>query len=186
MRLEEERVKTINGYRGIIVNTRLDYARLPDGSMALREVVEHPGGVAVLPLESDGTVWCVRQYRYPFAEQLLEVPAGRLEPGETPEDAARRELSEETGLIADTLTPLGCQYATPGYCGEVLHVYLAQGLRHGKAHLDDGEFLNVEKHTLDELADLALANELPDTKTALAVLKAKLLLSKTKNAHCDE
>ena len=121
-----------------------------------------------------------------IAEQLLEVPAGRLEPGETPEDAARRELSEETGLIADTLTPLGCQYATPGYCGEVLHVYLAQGLRHGKAHLDDGEFLNVEKHTLDELADLALANELPDTKTALAVLKAKLLLSKTKNAHCDE
>ena len=66
MRLEEERVRTINGYRGIIVNTRLDYARLPDGSMALREVVEHPGGVAVLPLEADGTVWCVRQYRYPF------------------------------------------------------------------------------------------------------------------------
>ena len=98
MRLEEERVRTINGYRGIIVNTRLDYARLPDGSMALREVVEHPGGVAVLPLEADGTVWCVRQYRYPFSELLLEVPAGKLEPGEVPEQAARRELSEETGL----------------------------------------------------------------------------------------
>ena len=95
MRLEEERVKTINSYRGIIVNTSLDYARLPDGSMALREVVEHPGGVAVLPLEDDGTVWCVRQYRYPFSETLLEVPAGKLEPGEEPETAARRELSEE-------------------------------------------------------------------------------------------
>ena len=80
MRLEEERVRTINGYRGIIVNTRLDYARLPDGSMALREVVEHPGGVAVLPLEADGTVWCVRQYRYPFSELLLEVPQEEVAP----------------------------------------------------------------------------------------------------------
>ena len=168
MKLNETPLRSITRYEGVVITDALNM------------------GVAVLPLESDGTVWCVRQYRYPFAEQLLEVPAGRLESGETPEDAARRELSEETGLIADTLTPLGRQYATPGYCGEVLHVYLAQGLRHGKAHLDDGEFLNVEKHTLDELADLALANELPDTKTALAVLKAKLLLSKTKNAHCDE
>ena len=134
MRLEEERVKTINSYRGIIVNTRLDYARLPDGSMALREVVEHPGGVAVLPLEADGTVWCVRQFRYPFSELLLEVPAGKLEPGEEPEQAARRELSEETGLEAGKLTCLGRHYCSPGYNSEVLHIYLAQDLRHGASH----------------------------------------------------
>ena len=175
MRLEEERVRTINGYRGIIVNTRLDYARLPDGSMALREVVEHPGGVAVLPLEADGTVWCVRQYRYPFSELLLEVPAGKLEPGEEPEQAARRELSEETGLDAGKLTYLGRHYCSPGYNSEVLHIYLAQDLRHGKSHPDAGEFLAVEKHSLRELTDLALAGELPDTKTVVAVLKTRLL-----------
>ena len=117
----------------------------------------------------------MRQFRYPFAEELLEIPAGRLEANETPEEAARRELKEETGLTADTLTPLGRQYATPGYCGEVLHVYLARGLHRGEAHLDDGEFLNVEKHTLDELVGLALTDRLPDVKTAVAVMKTKML-----------
>ena len=143
----------------------------------------------MLPPEAAGTVWCVRQFRYPFGEQLLEIPAGRLEPGEAPEDAARRELKEETGLTADTLTPLGRQYATPGYCGEVLHVYLARGLHRGEAHLDPGEFLNVEMHTLDELVELALTDRLPDVKTAVAVLKTKLLTtaaSETKSEQRDE
>lgn len=176
MLLNEERIGTISCYHGIIVNTRLDHARLPDGSMALREVVEHPGGVAVLPLEEDGTVWCVRQYRYPFSQTLLEIPAGKLEPGEDPESAARRELSEETGLEAGDLRCLGRHYCSPGYNSEVLHIYLARDLRRGAAHLDKGEFLNVEKHTLKELSDLALADELPDTKTVVAVLKTQRIL----------
>ena len=178
MRLEEERIRTINGYHGIVVNTRLDSARLPDGSIALREVVEHPGGVAVLPLEADGTVWCVRQFRYPFSELLLEIPAGKLEPGEAPENAARRELSEETGLEAGDLRYLGRHYCSPGYNSEVLHIYLARGLRHGPAHPDAGEFLAVEKHSLSELTALALSGELPDTKTAVAVLKTQLILDR--------
>ena len=186
MKLDEKPLRSITRYEGVVINVRLDLAELPDGSTALREVVEHPGGVAVLPLEDDGTVWCVRQFRYPFAEALLEIPAGRLEPGEAPEEAARRELSEETGLTADTLTLLGTQYATPGYCGEVLHVYLARGLHHGEAHLDPGEFLNVERHALDDLAEMSVTGRLPDVKTAVAVLKTKYLLSKAKNAHCDE
>ena len=82
MELIEEKLRTVTSYHGVIVNVRLDEARLPDGSTAKREVVEHPGGVTVLPLEPDGTVWCVRQYRYPFSRTLLEVPAGKLEPGE--------------------------------------------------------------------------------------------------------
>ena len=176
MKLNETPLRSVTRYEGVVIDVRLDVAALPDGSTALREVVEHPGGVAVLPLEDDGTVWCVRQFRYPFSEQLLEIPAGRLEPGEAPENAARRELSEETGLTADTLIPLGRQYATPGYCSEVLHVYLARGLHRGEAHPDDGEFLNVELHTLDELTALALSDHLPDVKTAVAVLKTKLLL----------
>ena len=181
VRLEEERVKTINSYRGIIVNTRLDYAKLPDGSMALREVVEHPGGVAVLPLENDGTVWCVRQYRYPFGETLLEVPAGKLEPGEDPETAARRELSEETGLEAGALRFLGRHYCSPGYNSEVLYIYLARNLRHGAAHPDEGEFLSVERHSLSELTNLALDGKLPDTKTVVAVLKTKLIIDSELN-----
>lgn len=100
MELIEQKLRTVTSYHGVIVNVRLDEARLPDGSTAKREVVEHPGGVTVLPLEPDGTVWCVRQYRYPFSRTLLEVPAGKLEPGEAPELAAARELSEETGLTA--------------------------------------------------------------------------------------
>ena len=186
MKLNETPLRSITRYEGVVIDVRLDLARLPDGSTALREVVEHPGGVAVLPLEPDGTVWCVRQFRYPFAEELLEIPAGRLEPGETPEAAARRELKEETGLTADTLTPLGRQYATPGYCGEVLHVYLARGLHQGRAHLDPGEFLNVEKHTLDELAEMSVTDRLRDVKTAVAVLKTKLLLSGTETAQSAE
>ena len=181
MKLNETPLRSVTRYEGVVINVRLDLAELPDGSTALREVVEHPGGVAVLPLEADGTVWCVRQFRYPFAETLLEIPAGRLEQGEAPEDAARRELAEETGLTADTLTPLGKQYATPGYCGEVLHVYLARGLHRGEAHPDEGEFLNVEMHTLDALIDLALSDQLPDVKTAVAVLKTKALLERASN-----
>ena len=176
MKLKETPLRSVTRYEGVVIDVRLDIARLPDGSTALREVVEHPGGVAVLPLEDDGTVWCVRQYRYPFAETLLEIPAGRLEPGEDPEHAARRELSEETGLTCDTLLPLGKQYATPGYCGEVLHVYLARGLHRGEAHPDDGEFLNIERHTISELMELALTDRLPDVKTAVAVLKTDALL----------
>lgn len=178
MALTEKRIRTISKYQGVIVNVRLDSAELPDGSEALREVVEHPGGVAVIPVEDDGTVWCVRQFRYPFAEELLEVPAGKLERGEQPLSCAVRELSEETGLTADEMIDLGPHYSSPGYSQEVLHIYLARGLHPGKAHLDKGEFLNVEKHPLDELVALALAGKLPDGKTALAVLKAKFVLEK--------
>ena len=96
--------------------------------------------------------------------------------------ASKPRLAEETGLTCDSLLPLGKNYATPGYCGEVLHVYLARGLHHGRAHLDEGEFLNVERHTLDELADMSVTDRLPDVKTAVAVLKTKLLLSRTEDA----
>ena len=155
MELIEEKLKTLTSYHGVIVNVRLDEARLPDGSTAKREVVEHPGGVTVLPLEPDGTVWCVRQYRYPFSRTLLEVPAGKLEPGEAPELAAARELSEE-----------------------VLHIYLARDLHRGAAHLDPGEFLNVERHPLEELVQMALDGELCDGKTTVALLKTQLLLAR--------
>ena len=173
MELIEEKLKTLTSYHGVIVNVRLDEARLPDGSTAKREVVEHPGGVTVLPLEADGTVWCVRQFRYPFGREMLEVPAG-----EAPELAAARELSEETGLTAGRLQYLGANFTSPGYSEEVLHIYLARDLHRGAAHLDPGEFLNVERHPLEELVQMALDGELCDGKTTVALLKTQLLLAR--------
>lgn len=169
-------------FRGRIIEVHRDRVSLPDGGQALREIVEHSGGVAVIPVDADGGVWCVRQFRYAFGEMMLEVPAGKLEPGESPLDCAVRELSEETGFTAESYTYLGALYPSPGYCKETLHLYLATGLRPGQAHLDPGEFLDVERHSLEELAALVLRNQLPDAKTAMAVLKAKLLLdAKEKN-----
>ena len=169
MELIEEKLKTVTSYHGVIVNVRLDEARLPDGSTAKREVVEHPGGV---------TVWCVRQYRYPFSRTLLELPAGKLEPGEAPERAAARELSEETGLSAGRLQYLGANFTSPGYSQEVLHIYLARDLHHGAAHLDPGEFLNLERYPLGALVQMALDGELCDGKTTVALLKTQLLLAR--------
>ena len=168
----EKRVDGEIKYSGVIVRVRLDRAELENGKIVRREVVEHPGGVGILPVEEDGTCYLVRQFRYPFSRQLLEIPAGKLEYGEEPLGCAVRELGEETGFTADEMIDLGACYTSPGFSSEVLHLYLARGLHAGKRHLDEDEFLNVEKHALGELLGMADRNELPDAKTMIAVLKA--------------
>ncbi|MGI5986238.1 MAG: NUDIX hydrolase [Clostridiales bacterium] len=173
----ETLVHHINGYNGIIINTTLDRVVLQNGEHTLREVVEHPGGVTVIPVDGEGYVYCVRQFRYPMAEHLLEVPAGKLEYGEDPLECAVRELSEETGISAGEYIDLGKVYPSPGFCREVLYVYMARDLSFGKAHPDPGEFLHVEKIHIDELVGLIMSNEIYDAKTVIAVLKAKNILS---------
>ena len=171
--------KKIDGktlYEGVIVNVRLDRAELVNGDVVRREVVEHPGGVTVIPVEEDGTVWCVRQFRYPFQREMLEVPAGKLEIGEKPLSAAVRELSEETGLEAGRMIYLGACCTSPGFSTEVLHIYLALELKHGDAHPDEDEFLNVEKHSLETLTEMVMSGEIDDAKTIIAVLKARRFL----------
>lgn len=172
----EKRIDGKTLYEGVIVNVHMDRAQLVDGDVVRREVVEHPGGVTVIPVEPDGTVWCVRQFRYPFQREMLETPAGKLERGEDPAECARRELSEETGLTADELVDLGRCCTSPGFSTEVLHIYLALGLHQGHAHLDPGEFLNVEKHPLAELSQMVMSGEIDDAKTMIAVLKAEKYL----------
>ena len=178
MKCIEKRLDGEVKYSGVIVNVRLDRAQLENGKIVRREVVEHPGGVGILPVDDEGYCYMVRQFRYPFSRQLLEIPAGKLEYGEDPLDCAVRELSEETGFTAGELIPLGKCLTSPGFSSEVLHLYLARGLRAGKAHLDEDEFLNVEKHPLSELLAMADRNELEDGKTVIAVLKAARVLGR--------
>ena len=179
MELIEQKLKTLTSYHGVIVNVRLDEARLPDGSTAKREVVEHPGGVTVLPLEPDGTVWCVRQYRYPLREVITEIPAGKLDvPDEDPLEAAKRELREETGAVCDRLTFIGDFYSSPAILDEVIHMYLAEGLHMGEASPDDDEFLNLISMPLDALCDMAARGEITDGKTQAAVLKVRYIIDK--------
>ena len=176
----ERPVGSVEKYKGIIVRVRLDDAELYTGKVVKREVVEHPGGVTILPVDEDGSCYMVRQFRYPFGRMMLEAPAGKLEYGEDPMECAVRELSEETGFTADELVYLGGCCTSPGFSTEVLHIYLALGLHAGECHPDQDEFLNVEKIPLSELSRMVMAGEIDDAKTIVAVLKAEKYLAERK------
>lgn len=172
MELVEKLISNINKYNGVIVNVRLDRVKLSNGGLTLREVVEHPGGVCVIPVDEEGYTYCVEQYRYPMGEILLEAPAGKLEPGEDPVSCALRELSEETGIQAGKIISLGKMYPSPGYCGEVLHLFLARELSMGQAHPDENELLNLHKLHLSQLREIVMDGKITDAKTIVTVLKA--------------
>ena len=176
MELTERRVSSKTIFEGRIIKVTLDQAELPNGKLAAREVVEHPGGVAVLALEEDNTTYLVKQFRYPIQQLLLELPAGKLDGPEDHLLAAKRELSEETGLEAEEWTYMGSILASPGFCTERLHMYLAQKLSHKKQHLDEDEFLNVVPIPFDALVRQVMDGSQDDAKTVAAVLKAKTLL----------
>ncbi len=163
-------------YEGSILRVRRDTVELQNGDTAFREVVDHTGGVGIIGVTPDGRVPMVRQFRYPFMAETLEVPAGKLERGEEPLQCAVRELSEETGYTAGRFVSLGSLLPSPGYCAETLYLYLALDLTPGRAHLDEDEFLNVEYYTLPQLHDMAMSGALTDAKTVLAVLKAEIYL----------
>ena len=176
MDLMERRIDGETLYEGKIVKLVVDHARLPDGTVAIRGVVYHPGGVGVLALDDNGNVPLVKQFRYPLQKLLLEIPAGKLEPGEDHALAARRELSEETGFEADEMTYLGYTLASPGFCDEALHMYLARGLRRTGQHLDEDEFLDVVSVPFDELVRQVMDGTITDAKTVAITLKTKVLL----------
>ena len=173
MKFYEKQVKTKTVYEGIVVNVRRDIAKLQNGNEAEREVVEHPGGVGIVPVTKDNKILLVRQYRYPMEEEVLEIPAGKLDAGEDPFECAKRELSEETGCTAGKYVDLGKIYPSPGFCRETLYLYLALDLERGEMHLDENELLSVEEVEIDTLADMIMRNELHDAKTVVGVLKAR-------------
>ena len=176
MDLTEKTLDSREVFRGRIIRVRQDTVRLPNGKEGTREVVEHPGGVAVLAIDDEGRVLLVRQYRYAFGRVLTEIPAGKREPGEEPFLTARRELQEEVGATAREWQSLGEVIASPGCYDEVLHLYLARGLTFGDTHPDEDEFLSVRRIPFQELVQRCLSGEIQDGKTVTAVLKAKLLL----------
>ena len=171
MNLTEKPIEQEYRYKGKIVNLRVDKALLPNGVQATREVVEHPGGVCVAALTDEEELLFVRQFRYPYQEVLLEIPAGKLTPGEDPLACGMRELKEETGASAAQYESLGRLYPSPGYCGEVIHMYMATGLSYGEMQPDEDEFLEVEKIPLEEAVRRILSGEITDAKTQAAVLK---------------
>ena len=176
MEFKEEMVSQETVYEGVIVNVRRDKARLMDGRITNREVVEHPGGVAVFAMDDQGRVALVRQYRYPMGEETLELPAGKLEPGEDPRDSGVRELAEETGLVPGTFEDMGCLYSSPGILAERIYLYFAKDLTQGPTHPDDGEFVETVWLPYQDLVDKARRGEIKDGKTLVGILKASFLL----------
>lgn len=177
MDLTEYKVDSKTIFQGRIVKVTVDQARLPDGNLATREVVCHPGGVAILPLDEDNNVTLVRQYRYPIGRELLELPAGKLDHGaEDHLPGAKRELSEETGLEGEDFTYLGYILASPGFCDEALHMYLARGLTRKERHPDEDEFLDVVTMPFHQLVEQVMDGTITDAKTVATTLKVKVLL----------
>lgn len=176
MYLEEKTISSEQLFDGKVVKLYVDKAELENGDIVTREVIRHPGGVCVVPLDEDGNVLFVKQFRYPHGRVMPEIPAGKLEWGESHHDCGLRELKEETGCTCDKYTYLGSLAPTPAYCSEIIHMYLARGLHYGEQSLDEDEFLEIEKIPLDKAAEMIMNNEIADAKTQLAILKTVMLL----------
>lgn len=180
MNLTETTLSSKDIFNGRILHVIHDEVSLPDGSQALREVVRHPGGVCIAALDAHNNLYFVRQFRYPYKETVLELPAGKLEKGATPLENGKRELFEETGAEGYSYISLGKVYPSPGYTDEIIHLYACRVLSEGESNPDEGEFLNVEKIPLQQAAEMVLNNLIPDAKTQIAVLKTKMLLESGK------
>lgn len=179
--LTEKRLSGELIYDGCVVHLWRDEIELPDGGRGVREIVRHVGAVAVLPLTDKGEVICVRQYRYPFAEVLLEIPAGKLDsPDEDIIEAARRELREETGAVGGELIPLGTLYPSVAIFDEKIHMFAAVGFDMGETDRDEDEFMEVEKIPLSTLVEMVMSGEIRDAKTQTAVLKVARLVECSK------
>lgn len=171
-----EQTDNVQGiFAGKIITVHNDDITLADGTKAFREVVEHPGGVAVVGLTDNREIVMVKQFRYPYKETIYEIPAGKLEKGEEPMSAAVREFSEECGATAESFEPMGEIYPSPGYTSEIIRLYCATGLSFGEQHLDEDENLDVIKMPFSECLSRVMSGEIKDAKTIIGILKIKEL-----------
>ena len=165
-------------FKGKVFTVKEKQVQLENGSVHRREVVLHNGGASVIPVDDEGNVYMVRQFRSPFECEVLEIPAGKLEPGEDPFAAAQRELKEETGFTAEKYYNLGEMWPTVGYCGEKIYIYLATGLTRGDKDPDEDEFLSTVKIPFDQAVEMCMDGQIVDGKTLVGLLKAKEILKK--------
>lgn len=178
MELEETRLTSEEIFDGVAIHLFRDEILLPNGNKGVREVVRHPGAVCVLPLTDEGEVIFVNQFRYALNKVTLEVPAGKLEKGEDPQEAALRELSEETGIEAKKIVPMGALYTTPALMDEIIYMYIATDLVQGEQHLDEDEFVNAVKIPLNKAVEMVMNGEIRDSKTQTMILKADKYFNK--------
>ena len=174
--LAELTIGTKRIYEGNIINVRVDTVRMPSGRDATREIVEHSHAVCIVPIDNEGNVVLVRQYRKPAEDALLEVPAGGVEDGEISEEAVLRELQEEIGYTADHLEHLSSFWVAPGWATEYMHAYLATGLRESRLDGDEDENIEVVRLRFDEAVSMLKTGEINDGKTIAALLLAQPLL----------
>jgi ADP-ribose pyrophosphatase len=172
--LVEKFIKSEVVFEGNLLTVRRDTVELPNGKHATRELIQHPGAVAVVPIRNDGKILLVRQFRYPVDQLTLEIPAGKLDPGEEPEACAKRELEEETGYKAKKLRLLSSILTTPGFTNEVIHLYLAEDLVLAEQCPDEDEFIDVEVFTKEEIRKMIENGTISDAKSLLGLLLAGL------------
>lgn len=173
MNIMEKNIDSQRVFDGIILHIDHLTNELPNGKPAKREVARHVGASAVIPVDEQGNVWLVRQFRAPIDQILLEIPAGKLDyKGEDRLSAAKRELAEETGLTAASWTHLCDTVTTPGFSDELISLYLARDLSSGDSHPDEDEFLNIDRIPLKEAVEMVMRGEISDAKTICAVLMA--------------
>ena len=170
-----ERMEAINQetvFSGRIIEARVDTLLMPDGRQITREVIHHPGAVAIIPIDAEDNALLVRQYRYPVEQDLLEIPAGVIEEGESPDDTAQRELREETGYASRNLRALGGIYSSPGFCDEILYIYLARDLVESELPGDEDEDITVERVPMSDVGKLIKFGEIQDAKSVAGLLMA--------------
>lgn len=170
---EEKTMKCDRLYEGKIINLRIDTVELPEKKYSKREIIEHPGGVGIIPVTEDNCIILVKQFRKAVNRMLLEIPAGKLEVNEEPRETAIRELREETGYDAENLKYLLEFYTSPGYTNEKIYLFLASGLIYGEQDLDEGEFCEIEKYNIEELTKMIDRGEIIDSKTIIGINMAK-------------
>lgn len=176
MKLTEKTLEQNYIYRGKILDFHLDKAELENGRTVTRECVDHRGGVTVAALTPEKELLFVRQFRYPYKEVVLETPAGKLEKGENPLEAGKRELKEETGAVGAHYIDMGTAYPSAGYTNEIIYLYACRVESWGKIKLDEGEFLEAERIPLEKAYQMVIENKIPDAKTQIAVLKTYILV----------
>jgi ADP-ribose pyrophosphatase len=181
--LYEKKIKSSIIFKGGIIDLYLDEVELPNGNIATREKVSHPGAVCIVPVTGNGSILLVRQFRYPVGEILMEIPAGKIDENELPVECAKREMKEEVGATGGKLIHLNTFYSSPGFCNETMHLYMAENFKKGENCLEDDEFLKVVEVEMEDALSFIESGKLRDAKTIIGILLTRNYLIKREKSY---